>query len=384
MNKRFNLAIVVGQLGLGGAEQQLYHFLSGLDSSRFCPLVITLGPRPDEYWRGPLEELGVPVQHVNRQFSRVFRAIRIAAILRAEKIQIVHSWSFHTNPYAALAGRLASVPLRLGSMRENYSLLTERLVRRVGYFGLDALTTNSRSAALQVKEFGLTSAPVRFISNGVHIPDRVNQADRLRLKRELGFSDSEILIGNIARLDGNKNQAMLLRAFASLTEKWSDLRLVIIGDGPLKCQLAETAQDLGIASKVSIPGSIPQAARYLSAMDVCCMTSYTEGLPNLVMEAMAAGLPVVSTSCGDCADLIEHGVSGYLISVNDDGGLTAHLELLMTHPELRLRMGHAGREKMRREYSVEGMVGRMVQFYEYLLAGKRLLSVRGSKEATPL
>ena len=234
MNKRFNVAFIVGQLGLGGAEQQLYHFLSGLDSSRFCPLVITLGPRPDEYWRDPIAELGIPVQHVPRQFSRVFRTIRIAAILRAERIQIVHSWSFHTNPYAALAGRLAGVPLRLGSMRENYSLLTERLVRRLGYVGLDALTTNSRSAALQVKEFGLTSAPVRFISNGVHTPETVNQADRLRLKRELGFSGTEILIGNIARLDGNKNHAMLLRAFASLTEKWPDLRLAIIGDGPLK------------------------------------------------------------------------------------------------------------------------------------------------------
>ena len=114
------------------------------------------------------------------------------------------------------------------------------------------------------------------------------------------------------------------------------------------------------------------------------MTSYTEGLPNLVMEAMAAGLPVVSTRCGDCVDLIEHGVSGYLFSVNDDGGLIAHLDLLMSNPELRLRVSHAGREKMRREYSVEGMVGRMVQFYEYLLAGKRLLPVGDSQEATSL
>ena len=238
MNKRFNLALIVGQLGLGGAEQQLYNFLSGLDSSRFCPIVITLGPRPDEYWRDPIEELGIPVRHVARQFSRVYRAIRIAAILRARQFKL-YIVSTHTNPYAALAGRLASVPLRVGSMRENYSLLAEKLVRRLGYFGLDALTTNSKSAAIQVKEFGLTSAPVRFISNGVHIPDSVNQAERLRLKRELGFSDTDILIGNIARLDGNKNHAMLLRAFASLTEKWPDLRLVIIGDGPLKSRLNE-------------------------------------------------------------------------------------------------------------------------------------------------
>ena len=198
----------------------------------------------------------------------------------------------------------------------------------------------------------------------------LNQADRLRLKRELGFSDTKILIGNIARLDANKNHPMLLRAFAFLTEKWPDLRLVIIGDGPLKSQLASMAQDMGIASKVSIPGGVPLAARYLPAMDVCCMTSYTEGLPNVVMEAMAAGLPVVSTRCGDCIDLVEPGVSGYLVPVNDDVTLSAHLDLLLTNPELRPRMGQAGRYKMQREYSIEEAVRRMAQFYEELLVQK--------------
>jgi len=171
---------------------------------------------------------------------------------------------------------------------------------------------------------------------------------------------------------------MLLRAFARLTKKWPELRLVIIGDGPVKSQLAAMAQDLGIASKVSIPGAKPLAARYLSAMDVCCMTSYLEGLPNMVMEAMAAGLPVVSTRCGDCIDLIEPGVSGYLVSVNDDVNLASHLDLLLTNPELRSRMGRAGREKMQREYSVEELVTRMTQFYEELLVEKKLSCVSRS------
>ena len=82
------------------------------------------------------------------------------------------------------------------------------------------------------------------------------------------------------------------------------------------------------------------------------------------MEAMAAGLPVVSTRCGDCIDLVEPGVSGYLVPVNDDVTLSAHLDLLLTNPELRPRMGQAGRYKMQREYSIEEAVRRMAQFYE--------------------
>src|SRR5262249_42614900 len=150
--------------------------------------------------------------------------------------------------------------------------------------------------------------------------------------------------------------SMLLRAFAPLTKKWPTLQLVIIGDGPLKSQLAAMAEGLGVAPKVILPGRLPLAARYLLAMEVCCLTSYTEGMPNLIMEAAAAGLPVVSTRCGDSSDLIEHGVSGYLVSINDCAAMSSYLDVLLANVDQRRRMGQAGRQKMRREFSVKAMV----------------------------
>jgi hypothetical protein len=168
----FRLAYIVGQLILGGAEQQLYYLLSGLDRSYFRPFVITLGSAPDEYWTRPIEELGVRVEHVRRLSSRALRVIRIVNILRSENYHLVHSWSFHTNPYAALAGRLAGIPLRIGSMRENYELLTERYVRLLGYRGLDALIANSKSAASQVKQGGLTKASIRFVAMACRLRGR--------------------------------------------------------------------------------------------------------------------------------------------------------------------------------------------------------------------
>src|SRR5215510_6084045 len=100
----FGLAFIIGQLGLGGAEQQLYHLLSGLDRSRFRPVVITLGPTPHEYWEQPIARLDIPVRHVPRSIGRALRVFRIAAILHLQKIQMVHGWVFHANPYSALAG----------------------------------------------------------------------------------------------------------------------------------------------------------------------------------------------------------------------------------------------------------------------------------------
>src|SRR5215217_3551840 len=118
----FGLAIIVGQLVIGGAEQQLYHLLSGLDRSRFRLLVISLGVKPDEYWAQPIKSLNIPLWHMTHTLGRAGRVRQIARLLRSEKIQIVHGWDLHTNAYAAVAGRLVGIPLRLGSMRLNYEL----------------------------------------------------------------------------------------------------------------------------------------------------------------------------------------------------------------------------------------------------------------------
>src|SRR5262245_44997149 len=363
------LAFIVGPLFLGGSEQQLYHLLSGLDPSRFRPIVISLGARHDAYWDQPIKSLGVPLWHVARSLGRAGRAMQIASLLRSEKIQIVHGWMFYTNPYSAVAGRLAGIPLRLGSMRENYEgLPNDKLLRWMGGRGLDILITNSAMVADQVREFRLTRALVRVVYNGVHIPKQVSQAERSRLKSELGFSDAHLLIGNVARIDSNKNHAMLLQAFATLAEKWPALRLVIIGDGPLKSQLAAIAEQLGVAQKVRLPGSIPRAARYLPAMEVFCLTSHTEGMPNVVMEAAAAGVPVVSTTCGGSEELIECGVTGFLVSPNDAAAMSKHVDLLLANAEQRRSIGQAGRAKMCRAYSMKVMVARMTQVYEEALA----------------
>jgi len=374
----FRLAYIVGQLILGGAEQQLYYLLSGLDRSYFRPFVITLGSAPDEYWTRPIEELGVRVEHVRRLSSRALRVIRIVNILRSENYHLVHSWSFHTNPYAALAGRLAGIPLRIGSMRENYELLTERYVRLLGYRGLDALIANSKSAASQVKQGGLTKASIRFVANGVPIARATTQADQHQLKLELGLSRDHLIIGTIGRLDSNKNQAMLLRAVVPLVKKWPQMRVVIIGEGSLKSRLLSIAQDLGIAAKVSLPGNIPLAVRYLPAMDVCCMTSFTEGMPNLVMEAMAAGVPVISTCCGDTGDLIDHGVNGYLVTVDDVESMSRYLDLLLSNRDHRMEIGRAAEIKMRSEFTVQQMVRRTTEVYRELLIQKRVANECGS------
>ena len=233
------------------------------------------------------------------------------------------------------------------------------------------ISYKSAKATRQVQKDHLTKAVVRFVPNGVNIPLSVTDTRRAQIKSELGFNCNDLVIGTIGRLDANKNQAMLLRACAPLKDS-PTVRLAIIGDGPTKVNLMAHAKALGIESRVSFLGSMPEAARYLPAMEVACLTSYTEGMPNLIMEASAAGLPVISTDCGDTSELIENGVTGYLVSTDDHTTMSEYLDLLLKNCELRSRMGQAGQEKMRREFSVETMIKRMTQVYEDALDGKIL------------
>lgn len=371
---QFGIAFIAGQLGLGGAEQQLYHFLCGLNRLRFRPSVICLGPQPDEYWTARITELDIPIWHLASSLGRARRTQRIASMLRAEKIDLVHAWDFHTNPYSALGGRLAGVPLRIGSMRGEHQWVTsDKLVSALGYRGLDVLVINSAVAADHVRKLGVTKACIRVVFNGIQTSEQVSDAERQHLKADLGFAPEHRVIGTIGRMDRNKNHAMLLRVFASLSDKWPMLRLVVIGDGPLRADLAVMADRLGMAKKVRLPGIIPIAARYLSALEICCLTSYTEGMSNVIMEASAVGVPVISTAYSGSGELVEHEKTGYLVHPDDDVAMAAYMDDLLMNQHRGHQMGNAGREKISREYSLGAMQTAMTRVYEDALSAKGLV-----------
>ena len=367
------IAFITGQLGLGGAEQQLYYLLEGLDAGRFRPVVMNAGS-PDDYWAAPIRALNIPVFDLRPADSRLQRVVQIARLLRRHKVGLVHSWTFHTNLYSAVAGRLAGVPVRLGSMREHWSgLPPSRWLRSLGWRGLDAVVTNSNSAARDAAALGNVSATFRIIPNGVRPPAITDEGQRLRLKSELGFSACDRIIGTIGRMDENKNQRLLLEGFALIADRWPEARLALIGDGPLRPALQVRARDLGIADRVKWTGALPAASRYLPAMEICCLTSRTEGLPNLIMEGSAAGLPVVSTDCGGSAELIEDGCTGMIVRQDSAATLGDALHRLLSSPDMQYRLGACGRSKMVRELGVEAMVSRMSSAYCEILRAKGLM-----------
>jgi len=145
---------------------------------------------------------------------------------------------------------------------------------------------------------------------------------------------------------------------------------VIIGKGPTREQLTHEITSLGLVGRVVLTGALPDAARYLPAFEVCCLTSRTEGTPNLLMEASASGVPVVSTRCGGSGEVITDGVTGFLVPLEDDAALASRIERLLACPEQARRMGAEGQQKVLREFSVAAMVSKMTRIYSDQMASK--------------
>jgi glycosyltransferase involved in cell wall biosynthesis len=175
------------------------------------------------------------------------------------------------------------------------------------------------------------------------------------------------LVFSAGRMTVEKDQATLLRAFSMAAQRRPDAILILAGDGPLRAQLEQEARDLGIAQRVRLPGIRQDVTRLMAAADVFALSSSTEGLPMAVLEAMSAGVPVVSTSVGGLKTLLTDGVTGLLVPPEDSRALAAALVRLLENPVERQRIGAAGKQLVTEEYTVERMCGRYESLFQRLL-----------------
>lgn len=378
MRQPVSLAFIAGQLGLGGAEKQLYLLVRGLLQAGWRVSMMTLNPYENDYWENPLRELGVSVVSVPR-VPRWHRMLVIAEQLRGQRVQLVHGWAFHAGPYTNLSGRLAGVPVRLGALRGHPSYWPDsclmRLMVLIGLVGLDGIVANSQAAASALERHNKRYLPPLYVvPNAVLVPDLDNRESlRLNLAKKWHLQPDIPWLVGLGRLDRNKNWGLLLAAYRKLIRQGTRFHLVLIGEGPERKHLEMESSKLHLMDCIRFVGSHPEASAILPAFDLLCLPSRSEGLPNVAMEASAAGLPVVATTVGGVPEVVEDGMTGFLVPPDDAHALAKRLEQLLTDPSLRCRMGQAGREKMQREFSVERMVTQMIAVYEDALQAKGIL-----------
>jgi glycosyltransferase involved in cell wall biosynthesis len=185
------------------------------------------------------------------------------------------------------------------------------------------------------------------------------------VRAELGIPPDAWVVGTVGRLAPEKDQTLLVRAMAPLLDERR--QLVILGDGPERGALEASVAATFRPEFCHLLGSRPDTERYLAAFDAFALSSKTEGLPLALLEAMATGVPVVSTAVGGIPDVLQPGVTGVLVPAGDHQALFRQLLFLVNYPTAALRMGARGRELVHADYSVGGMAERYQSLYETLV-----------------
>ncbi|NUQ01369.1 MAG: glycosyltransferase, partial [Armatimonadetes bacterium] len=306
---------VVWSLGYGGLERMVLDLAVGLRPLGWRVEVVALTNQV------PLAEAftaaGVPVQ-VEPQHGLDYRLPRrLARLFRRLGADLVHAHNYGRYLYAGPAARLARLPslyTEHSNTRPAERALwhTQRLISRQAG-GVVAVSETVRQGLVQQQ--GLPAELVRVIPNGVDL-ERFAGGDRARLRRELGVTSDDLVIGHVGRLVPVKNQRLLLAAFAQVVAEQPRSWLVLAGDGELRGELEQQAAALGIAPRVRFLGRRDDLPDILAGLDLFCLSSNSEGLPLAILEAMAAGRAVVATQAAG-GDLVVPGQTGALTPTGD-------------------------------------------------------------------
>ncbi|MGD8497095.1 MAG: glycosyltransferase family 4 protein [Gemmatimonadales bacterium] len=371
-------AFIVAQNGsriFGGGEHYVVGLLARLQARGHRVLFLCR----DEYVRSEAERRGVEARvfHVGGHLA-LHDGVRLARFLEREAPDALFLTSFNKTFVAALAGRMAGMPriiARFGlssdipSRRFVYPIALRRWVHRV--------VVNSTPFRDAVRESLPRVAPERIITiyNGVDIPERRNEPGAVR--RELGISPVAPVIGALARLSGQKRLDRLIRITAALPP---EVVCLIAGHGPGEADLRALAGEIGVADRVRFLGYREDVADVLDALDVYVVTSATEGLSNSMLEALACGVPVISTPVSGASVALEPLADGRVpgrIVEADLEALTAAVGELLRDPDLRGGMSEAARDRILERFNWDDKLDR----WERLFTGDPMAPV-GEGEST--
>ena len=388
---------------MGGPTLHVSYLTAGLRERGYETTLVAGSVSPGEQSMAYVsEELGIHVTtipHLHREISPVrdlLATFRFARLMRELRPQILHT---HTAKAGAigrvavlLAGR-ARPPIVVhtfhghvlrgyfGRFWTSVFRTLERLLARV----TDALIAVSPEVRDELVAMGIAPASkFAVIRLGIRLEERIaiDPATRAETRRVMGIGDGPFVVGWIGRMTAVKRTDDVLRAFHLLRNRGVDAWLCMVGDGPDREDVEQLAAELGIIRRCLFPGYQEQVGQFFSAFDVFVLTSGNEGTPVTAIEALAAGCPVVATRVGGIPDVVRDGEDGFLVEPGAVDELAERLAQLAADPELRARMGAAGRDFVATRYGVPRLIDDVDALYRQLLDAKGLAQVSAAAAET--
>lgn len=369
---REKILYVIGQLGVGGGERQLYQLIEGLDPDRFEAEVVSLRKE------GALERefaslCPVHVMHKTRA-TELKVLISLTSLIRKLQPRILHTYLFPSNWRGALAAAVSGRPItvqfvgNLGVWMGPFRRAMERWASQAA----DAVIFEApRIGDFLEQNIGIRPERLSMIPNGVNLeiyhPAEPGWEGRERIRRELWDEEDVTIVGAVMSLLPKKNPFLLVDSAARVLERHPRARFFIAGDGPLRGEVESRIREKGIEGRFRLLGIRRDIPEIFRAIDMLALCSDREGCPNVVLEAMASGLPVVATYAGGTDQLVLDGKNGRLVPIRDTDKFTEALLDLLGRPADAVEMGQAGLRRVRETFSLQRMVDRTQELYEKLL-----------------
>lgn len=352
--RAFRVCHIIGDLRYGGAERQVVNVARHMRSAK--TYVVCLG-RPETGSLSSLLPESVECIWLGfRARYAPYHVWKLARLLRTLAIDVVHTHMFAANLYGVLAATLARVPVVVTSEhgKNPWKTRVHRWAERAVISRLAHKRICVSTDILQIRRDldGVPESKLTYIPNGTEIDTNTISPPRGRF-----------VFGTIGRLVPAKDYRTLIKAMGLLREKGCSVELYIVGDGPERASLESEIADLGLTSVIHLTGFQSDTQTWLGRFHTFVLSSIREGQPMALLEAMAAGLPIVATRVGGIPETIASGSEGLLVEPGDPEGLARAMETLLSDEKKRNELGTNARKRCRRDFSIQAVCDRYLRVY---------------------
>ena len=370
MKKR--ICFVIPSLGIGGTERQLLYLLKGLAPHFEIMVVCT---RSEGAWSADVQRIGrVKVLKLRGGWDPRLKS-RLRKLFRKYNPTIVHSYMFGFDHAVNVAARAEGIPVVIASRRQLAGWKKPRHIRlqKKGNALVDAIVANSRVVAeFAAKQEGESLERYTVILNGIDVDCFQSNIDPTQIRRRYQIPDGKKIVGIVANFSPVKDHVLFVEMARLLLQRRDDVHFVLAGKGPLMRDIGRRMERYSMQDAVTGLTTISELQDVYRMLDVCVLTSKSEGFPNVVMESLASGTATVAANVGGIPELIEDGVTGTLVGSRNPEDFARAVEHYLDHPDDATAVGLRGQAFVREHLSLQAMVDAHLALYNDLLRAKRV------------
>ena len=378
---------IIGNAVIGGMETYVLRLLGGLPAAQFS--VTCLCPYESRY-TAQLRDAGFEVLITPIRDDPLWQSIQFTTqLIRSRGIEVVHAHLPNAHVLAGITSRLTQIP----ALATVHGMFVPALEVEASRLTGTHLTVVSQSAYMQALTAGIPAERLTLVSNGVDAELFSPRPRRPKFRAGLGIPDTAPLVGFVGRLAFEKGPDQFVRMAWFIRKDSPDTHFVMVGEGPMRDDIRSLIRELKLNDRVHLAGACSDMPAVYPEFDVLASTSRSEGMPLVMLEAMATGLPVVATEVGGVAEIIENGTTGWLARLNDYETIARLLTGMLANIEATRAMGRAARERVIHRFTLATSVERIAQVIRSLKSpqGMRgranvsdLSSASAAKKGAPL